>query len=61
MAAFRAILLLLLLAGLACFVMYVITGKPRWRALGISLVKWTVIAALGVFAVLAAQRLIEGL
>ena len=61
MPAFRAILLLLLLGGLGCFVMYVVTGKPRWRALGISLVKWSVLAALGFFAVLIVQRVIETL
>ena len=61
MAVFRALLLLLLLGGLGCFVAYVVTGKPRWRALGISLVKWTVLAALGFFAVLIAARLVETL
>jgi len=59
MPVFRAILLLLLLAGLGCFVMYVVTGNLRWRALGISLVKWSVLAALGFFAVLIVQRVIE--
>jgi uncharacterized membrane protein len=58
MPVFRAILLLLLVAGLVCFVVYVVTGQVRWRALGLRLVKWTVIAGLVFFAVLAAERLL---
>ncbi len=58
MPVFRAILLLLLIAGLGCFVLYIATGKTRWRARGLQLVKWTVIAGLVFFAVLVAERLI---
>ncbi len=58
MPIFRAILLLLLIAGLGCFVLYIATGQMRWRALGLRLVKWTVVAGLVFFAVLAAERLI---
>ncbi|MEQ1804703.1 MAG: hypothetical protein ABL900_04935 [Burkholderiaceae bacterium] len=58
MPVFRAILLLLLIAGLGCFALYIATGQMRWRALGLRLVKWTVIAGLVFFAVLAAERLI---
>ena len=58
MPVFRAILLFLMVAGLACFVIYIATGQLRWRALGLRLVKWTVIAGLVFFAVLAAERLI---
>ncbi|MCW5667008.1 MAG: hypothetical protein KIT35_24490 [Piscinibacter sp.] len=56
MLIFRLIVLLLLVAGLLCFAMYVGTGQPRWRVLGIRIVKWTVIAALGFFAVLLLER-----
>ena len=58
MPVFRAILLLLLMAGLGCFALYIATGQLRWRALGLRLVKWTVFAGLVFFAVLAAERLI---
>jgi len=58
MLIFRWIVLLLLVAGLLCFAMYVGTSKPRWRQLGIRIVKWTVIAALGFFAVLILERMV---
>jgi predicted CDP-diglyceride synthetase/phosphatidate cytidylyltransferase len=57
MLVFRWIVLLLLVAGLLCFAMYVGTGQRKWRNLGIRIVKWTVIAALGFFAVLALERM----
>lgn len=56
MLIFRLIVLLLLVAGLLCFAMYIGTGQARWRVLGIRIVKWTVIAALGFFAVLLLER-----
>ena len=58
MPVFRAILLLLLVAGLACFAMYIATAQERWRTLGLRLVKWTIGAGLVFFAVLAVERLI---
>ena len=48
---------LLLVAGLVCFAIYIATGEQRYRRLGILLVKWTVIAGLGFFAVLIVERL----
>jgi hypothetical protein len=53
----RWIILLLLVAGLVCFAMYVGTGQQRFRRIGILLIKWTVIAGLGFFAVLILERL----
>lgn len=58
MLIFRWIVLLLLVAGLLCFAMYIGTGQRRWRAIGIRIVKWTVIAALGFFAVLLLERMV---
>ncbi len=58
MFVFRTVLFLLLVAGLLCFAMYIGTGQPRWRQLGLIIVKWTIIAALGFFAVLILERLI---
>ena len=58
MPVFRGILLLLLVAGLACFVMYIVTSQASWRVLGLRLVTWTVVAGLVFFAVLAIERLI---
>lgn len=56
MLIFRAIVLLLLVAGLLCFAMYIGTRDRRWRDRGILVVKWTVIAGLGLFAVLLLER-----
>ncbi len=57
MLIFRWIVLLLLVAGLLCFAMYIGTGQAKFRVLGIRIVKWTVIAALGFFAVLLLERM----
>ena len=57
MLIFRTIVLLLLVAGLLCFAMYIGTGQARFRVLGVRLVKWTVVAGLGFFAVLILERL----
>ncbi len=57
MLIFRWVVLLLLVAGALSLAMYVGTGKARWRNLGIRIIKWTVIAALGFFAVLVLERM----
>ncbi len=57
MLVFRWIILLLLVAAVVCFVLYVATGHVRFRKLGLVIVKWTVVAGLGFFAVLVVERL----
>ena len=57
MLIFRWILMLLLVAGLVCFALYIATGQLRYRRIGLLLVKWTVIAGLAFFAVLILERL----
>jgi hypothetical protein len=57
MLIFRWVVLLLMVAGLLCFAMYIGTGNTRWRALGVRIVKWTVVAGLGFFAVLIMERM----
>jgi hypothetical protein len=57
MTAFRLVFGLLLVAGILCFAMYVATSDLRWRRRGVVIVKWTVVAALGFFAVLILERL----
>jgi hypothetical protein len=57
MTAFRLVFGLLLVAGILCFAMYVATSDIRWRHRGVVIVKWTVVAALGFFAVLILERL----
>ena len=56
---FRALILLGLLAGLACFAAYAWTSDIRWRRRGLRIVSWSIFSALFFFAVLFAQRLIE--
>jgi hypothetical protein len=58
MPVFRAIILGLLVASALCFVLYAGTGQARWRHAGVVILKWTLIAAFGFFAVLIAERLI---
>ena len=57
MGAFRALLLLALLAAGGCFVAYAWTSRPAWRTRGLRLLGGTIILALIFFAVLFAQQL----
>ena len=57
MLVFRLVFGLLLVAGLLSFAAYVATGNVAWRRRGVVIVKWTLIAALGFFAVLILERL----
>jgi hypothetical protein len=58
MMIFRLVFGLLLVSGLLCFAMYIGTGQVAWRQRGIVVVKWTVLAAFGFFAVLILERLV---
>lgn len=53
----RSIVLLLLLTVIVLFVFYAVTGQDRFRRRGLNILKWTLIAAFGFFAVLIAQRI----
>ena len=57
MVIFRLVFGLLLVSGLLCFAMYVGTSQLAWRRRGIVIVKWTLMAAFGFFAVLILERL----
>ncbi|KQT08921.1 hypothetical protein [Ramlibacter sp. Leaf400] len=59
MAFVRVAVLLLLLAAAVQFALYAYTGQPRYKRMGLATLKWTIIAALGFFAVLIADRLID--
>ncbi|MCX2861284.1 hypothetical protein OOZ63_05455 [Paucibacter sp. PLA-PC-4] len=59
MVFFRILVGLLLLAGILCFAMYAGTRQVVWRQRGLVIIKWTVLAALGFFAVLIVQRVVE--
>lgn len=58
MAGFRLVFGLLLLACLALFITGLVRRDPRWTRLGVVVLKWTVFAALGFFAVLFVQRML---
>jgi hypothetical protein len=54
---FRLVFGLLLVASLLCFAMYIGTSQVTWRRRGVVVLKWTLIAALGFFAVLILEKL----
>ena len=56
MLAFRWAILLLLLAAGVSFAFYAGTGQPRYKRFGLVILKWTLLAAFGFFAVLIAER-----
>ena len=57
MLLFRFLTFFLLGSAALCFVFYLGTGKPAFRRWGLVILKWTLIAALAFFAVLALQRI----
>jgi hypothetical protein len=57
MLIFRILVMLLLAGGLVSFALYIATGQVRYRRIGILIVKLTLVAALGFFAVLMLERL----
>ncbi|RQO62460.1 hypothetical protein DBR47_04295 [Paucibacter sp. KBW04] len=57
MMIFRLVVGLLLFAGVLSFALYIATGQVVWRQRGLVIVKWTVLAGLGFFAVLILERL----
>jgi hypothetical protein len=57
MLIFRLAIGLLLLGALLCLAAYIATGRVVWRQRGLVVVKWTVLAGLGFFAVLILERL----
>ncbi|RYF17621.1 MAG: hypothetical protein EOO30_06440 [Comamonadaceae bacterium] len=57
MLLFRWILMLLLLAAGVSFAFYAGTGQQKYKRFGLVVLKWTLLAALGFFLVLAVERL----
>ncbi|MGE4240942.1 hypothetical protein [Ramlibacter sp.] len=57
MLLFRWLIFFLLLASGVCFAFYATTGQGRYKKWGLVVLKWTVLAALGFFAVLILERL----
>ena len=57
MTLFRLLILLALLAAAVSYGMFALTGQPRHRRRGWLILKWTLLAAFGFFAVLFVQQL----
>lgn len=57
MLLFRWAMLLLLLSAGVSFAFYAGTGQVRFRKAGLIILKWTILAAFGFFAVLVLERL----
>jgi hypothetical protein len=53
----RLLIGLLLFSAVVCFAFSIATGQPRWRRMGLVIMKWTLIAALSFFGVLILERL----
>lgn len=58
MLLFRWTMMLLLIAAGVSFAFYVGTGQARFKRLGLLVLKWTVLAALGFFGVLVLERIV---
>ncbi len=56
MLLFRWLILMLLLGAVVSFSFYAVTGQPRFKRYGLLVLKWTLIAAFGFFAVLILER-----
>ena len=56
MLFFRWMILVLLLAAVVSFMVYAGTGQVRFKRFGLTILKWTLIAAFGFFAVLILER-----
>lgn len=57
MLLFRWLILMLLLGAVVSFAFYAATGQDRFKRYGLVILKWTLIAAFGFFAVLILERL----
>ena len=56
MLLFRWLILLFLIAAVVSFIFYAGTGQARFKRYGLMILKWTLIAAFGFFAVLILER-----
>jgi hypothetical protein len=57
MLLLRWLVLFFLLAAGVCFAFYAGTAQARYKRWGWTILKWTLLAAAGFFAVLIAERL----
>jgi hypothetical protein len=57
MLLFRWLILLLLIAAIVSFMFYAGTSQARFKRIGLVILKWTILAGLGFFAVLILERI----
>ena len=50
------LVLVLLLAAAICFALFAFTGQPKYKRTGIAIFKWTLVATLVFFLILAFDR-----
>lgn len=58
MLMLRWIILMLLVGSAVCFALFAGTREARYKTLGLVILKWTLLAAAGFFAVLIAQNIL---
>ena len=58
MLVFRWAIFLLLIAAGVSFAAFIATGQPRYKQWGLVILKWTMLAAFGFFAVLILERVL---
>lgn len=56
MVVVRAMILLALLASVLSFILYALTSQVKHRQRGLAILKWTLVAAFGFFAILIIDR-----
>jgi hypothetical protein len=59
MPVVRALVLLLLVASALLFLLYAMTGRAHYKTRGLMVLKWTLLAGFGFFAVLIFERLAQ--
>ena len=57
MVFFRWAILVLLVAAALLFALFAATGQPNYKRWGLLILKWTLWAAFGFFAVLIVERI----
>ena len=55
--AFRWLILIFLVSAGVLFALFAITGQQRFKRYGLRILKWTLLAAFFLFAVLIAERI----
>ena len=57
MLALRWLILVPLIASVVCFMLFAVTGQAKFKRIGLTVLKWTLAAAVAFFAVLIFDRL----